>query len=229
MTRKIDGKENGKLVLELAKRERPPKSGTTKVLAVVCIDAHHDAFLRDTLVIAARRPHHHPISPLTRHPHLLGGARHSLQNLCRAEFCGHRKIWHRAGRLSRGEPRRSVLPLPIPRAPEMAFEQAVSPTPPAMFEVLLHARSFSNRDDGLFDRLPWQWNATTSSKRSGFLHAVRPRLSARRESAAISIPLAPRGDSRARVRRRHSDIRNQRGRRCRGRRAECRRRRPAAP
>ena len=57
---------------------------------------------------------------------------------------------------SRGGP---VLPLPIPRAAEMAFEQAVSPTPPAMFEVLLHARSFSNRDDGLFDRLPWQWNA----------------------------------------------------------------------
>ena len=70
--------------------------------------------------------------------------------------------------LQRDEQGGAVLPVPIPRTSEMAFEQALSPRPPSRIEVLLQARTFSNRDGGLFDSLPWQWNPNSLAKRDGY-------------------------------------------------------------
>lgn len=68
-----------------------------------------------------------------------------------------------------GETRgKCVMPIPIPRASEMAFELALSPGAPSMFEVLQGSRPIANRDGGLLDELPWQWNPYKLAKRDAF-------------------------------------------------------------
>ncbi len=61
-----------------------------------------------------------------------------------------------------------VLPVPIPGEAVMAVEQALSPTPPAMLEVLLHSQPVSKRDGALFDNVPWEWNPSPQAKRDAF-------------------------------------------------------------
>ena len=58
-----------------------------------------------------------------------------------------------------------VMPVPVPLEAVMAIEQAVSAARPSMMEVLLHVRTLANRDDGLYDNLPWQWGASAMAKR----------------------------------------------------------------
>ena len=62
----------------------------------------------------------------------------------------------------------AVLPLPIPRESELAFEQALSPQLPSRVDVLLHVRPFAQREGGVFDALPWEWNASPLAKRDGY-------------------------------------------------------------
>ena len=61
-----------------------------------------------------------------------------------------------------------VLPVPVPRESELAFEQALSLTQPSMAEVLLHVRPFAGREGGLLDSLPWAWNASPLAKADCF-------------------------------------------------------------
>ena len=60
-----------------------------------------------------------------------------------------------------------VLPVPLPRECVLACEQALSPRTPAMAEVLLQCRSFTSRDGGILDQLPWEWNPSALAKRDG--------------------------------------------------------------
>ena len=76
-----------------------------------------------------------------------------------------------------------VMPVPIPRACELAFEQALSPTIPARVEVLLQARTFAGREGGLVDSLPWEWVPSPLAKRD--LYA---RLSGRDYPMGASRP-----------------------------------------
>lgn len=62
-----------------------------------------------------------------------------------------------------------VLPVPVPQDAVMAVEMALAPQKKAaMLEVLLHGRTIVNRDDGVFDNLPWGWAASPQAKRDAF-------------------------------------------------------------
>ena len=63
-----------------------------------------------------------------------------------------------------------VLPVPVPAESVAALEQAMRTDgkPPPVLNVLMHARSLTNREGGLFDQLPWQWAPSPLSKRDGF-------------------------------------------------------------
>ena len=61
-----------------------------------------------------------------------------------------------------------VLPVPVPLDAVMAIEQALSPKHAAMLEVLLHARPIAERDDGVFDNLPWDWSEDPQAKRFAY-------------------------------------------------------------
>jgi len=62
-----------------------------------------------------------------------------------------------------------VLPVPVPLDAVVGLEQALSGMErQAMMDVLFHCRVIANRDDGLFDSLPWDWNPSTLAKRDAF-------------------------------------------------------------
>ena len=63
----------------------------------------------------------------------------------------------------------SVLPVPVPLDSVMAIEQALAPVEQAMFDVLLQCRSFTSRDCGIFDALPWNtFSSSPMAKRDAF-------------------------------------------------------------
>ena len=69
----------------------------------------------------------------------------------------------------RGESFGQVLPVPVPLDSVMGIEMALAgPRKAAMLEVLLHGRGIANRDSGIFDTLPWEWNSSPQAKRDGF-------------------------------------------------------------
>ncbi len=61
-----------------------------------------------------------------------------------------------------------VLPIPVPASQVMAVEQAVTGKRNTMVDVLLHGRGLVQRDDGVFDRLPWAWSPNPQAKRDAF-------------------------------------------------------------
>mmetsp|Transcript_48219 Transcript_48219/g.111643 ORF Transcript_48219/g.111643 Transcript_48219/m.111643 type:complete len:470 (-) Transcript_48219:50-1459(-) len=62
-----------------------------------------------------------------------------------------------------------VLPVPVPLDAVKALEMALSGKErQSMVEILLQCRAIVNRDDGIFDGLPWDWASSSLSKRDAF-------------------------------------------------------------
>ena len=129
----------------------------------------------------------------------------------------------------------SVLPLRF-GVVGLAFEQALSPQLPSRVEVLLHVRPFAQREGGVFDALPWEWNASPWPSRDGYSHLGGrdfPQGSIRRRRRFHLLLEAVRRDVRRRGarpprRRAQSEPRRHRRRRLPRPRAPAAGRRPAA-